>query len=561
MLARRGIPLILIGATVAWNDGVDAQQPTAADSVVRPPVEESAVAQPTAPVVVDGETLFRVRGVAAYPADRRAADIADRIVELASDRSTPVGSLSIRETTMASSVMAAGRPVLHVIDADASLEGVSRQVLAEAYRGRVIEAVHSFRHDREAAVLGRSAGKALAATIALVLALWLWRTAIRRLRALLDRTYRSRVRDLRYRTFEIARGEQLWRAVHRAVGVVAGVLAIVAVYAYLEYVLLLFPWTRELGRDLASLILRPLGTLGKGILEYAPNLVFLIILALLTRYALEIVRLFFRRVGDGSLTIPGFERDWAQPTDRITRLLVIAFALVIAYPYVPGSGSEAFKGITILIGLLFSLGSSSVISNLVAGQSLAFRRAFRVGDLVRIGEHVGSVAQIRLLTTYLRSPKNEQIVIPNAVILNSDLVNFSTFASDAGVILHTTVSIGYEIPWRQVEALLLEAAARTPGLLRQPPPFVLQKALGTSAVEYEINAHCNDPHAMIALYSALRRNILDAFNEYGVQIIVPSYEGDPDRPKVVPRGEWYAPPAAPAALSMESSNSAKAPRA
>jgi small-conductance mechanosensitive channel len=196
-----------------------------------------------------------------------------------------------------------------------------------------------------------------------------------------------------------------------------------------------------------------------------------------------------------------------------------------------------------------------VIGNLMAGQSLAFRRAFRVGDRIKVGEHVGEVTQIRLLTTSLRSPKNEQIVIPNGLILNGDIVNYSTLATDPGVILHTTVGIGYETPWRQVEAMLLEAAARTPGTLQQPEPFVLQKSLGDFAVVYEINVFSDNPRAMPRLYSALHRNILDVFNEYGVQIMTPAYEGDPEQPKVVPREQWFAAPAGPAELTRTDGSS------
>jgi small-conductance mechanosensitive channel len=254
-------------------------------------------------------------------------------------------------------------------------------------------------------------------------------------------------------------------------------------------------------------------------------------------------------VGDGSLTLPGFDADIAQQTDRIVRLLVFASALVIAYPHIPGSGSEAFKGISLLFGVIFSLGSTSVIGNLLAGQTLAFRRTFKVGDRVKIGEHIGDVAQMRLLTTYVRSPKNELIVIPNQLIINGEVVNYSTLAREEGVILHSVVGIGYETPWRQVEAMLLEAAARTPGLLREPPPFVLQKVLGTFAVDYEINAYCDNPQAMFPLYSVLHRNILDLFNEHGVQIMTPAYEGDPAEPKVVPRDQWFAAPAGPALTS------------
>jgi small-conductance mechanosensitive channel len=282
-----------------------------------------------------------------------------------------------------------------------------------------------------------------------------------------------------------------------------------------------------------------------GVLRYIPDLVFLVILALITRYVLKVVRLFFRRVSDGTITLSGFEADWAKPTDRIVRLLVVAFALIVAYPHIPGSGTDAFKGVSILFGLLFSLGSPSVISNMVAGQSLAYRRAFKVGDRVKIGEHIGDVAQIRLLSTYLRTPKNEQIVIPNSNVLNGEIVNYTSLAKAPGLILHSIVSIGYGTPWRQVEAMLLEAAGRTPGLLPEPRPFVLQKTLGTFAVDYVINVYCDNPTAMFPLYSALHRSILDVFNEHNVQIMTPAYEGDPERPKVVPRDQWFAAPAEP----------------
>ena len=222
---------------------------------------------------------------------------------------------------------------------------------------------------------------------------------------------------------------------------------------------------------------------------------------------------------------------------------MLAFAVVVAYPYIPGSGSDAFKGVSLFLGVIFSLGSSSVISNVIAGYTMTYRRAFRIGDRVRINEHLGDVAETRLLVTHLRSPKNEEIVIPNSLILNSSVVNYSSLAREGKLILNTTVGIGYETPWRQVVTMLLQAAERTEGLLKEPAPFVLQKALGDFAVTYEINAYCGDAQAMNQLYTRLYQNILDVFNEYGVQIMTPAYEGDPEQPKIVPKDQWYAAPA------------------
>jgi small-conductance mechanosensitive channel len=530
--------LYLVFGIAAWVAPAQAQE-TASQS----PAPTESAEQPTAPVVLDGVTLFRVRGFSAFPAENRAAGIIDRITALAADRTIPPDSIMVRETQLGSEVFAAGQRLFGVVDADAELEGVPRQVLADTYRSRVAEAIQRFRHDRQGAVLWPDAGRALGAILALALVLWLARRALRLIRVTLGQRYRPRLRDVQVGTVEIVRAEHLWQVLERAISIAAWLAALVAAYITLNYVLLLFPWTRALGNSLSAILLEPLAVIGKGILRYIPDLVFLVILALITRYVLKVIRLFFSRVSSGIITLSAFEADWARPTDRIVRVLVIAFALIVAYPHIPGSGTDAFKGVSILFGLLVSLGSPSVISNMVAGQSLAYRRTFKVGDRIRVGQHIGDVAQMRLLTTYLRTPKNEVVVIPNQLIINTEVVNYSTLAAQGGVILHSTVGIGYVTPWRQVEAMLLEAAARTPGLQTEPRPFVLQKTLGTFAVDYEINAYCDNPQLMFLLYTALHRNILDVFNEHDVQIMTPAYEGDPAEPKVVPRERWYAAPA------------------
>jgi small-conductance mechanosensitive channel len=225
------------------------------------------------------------------------------------------------------------------------------------------------------------------------------------------------------------------------------------------------------------------------------------------------------------------------------RLLAITFSVIVAYPYIPGSGSEAFKGVSLFMGIVFSLGSSSLIGNLIAGYTMTYRRAFRLGDRVKIGDQVGDVERMRVLVTHLRTIKNEEVIVPNSTILGSEVINYSSLARQRGLILHTTVGIGYETPWRQVEAMLLEAASRTAGLRSEPAPFVLQRALGDFCVTYEINVFCDKPGAMEQFYADLHRNILDVFNQYGVQIMTPAYMGDPAQPKVVPEDQWYAAPA------------------
>jgi small-conductance mechanosensitive channel len=496
-----------------------------------------------APVVIDGTVLFHVRGVEGYPATRRAREIAARIEEAAADPAISRESLRVEESPVFSLILVDNKSILSVLDADAKLEGIERQALALAYQVRIGEAIDAWRRDRDPAILKRHALIALGATLLFLLALGGGRRLYRRLRALLEERFRPLVHDVQFRKFELLRGEQLWAVLTGLLRLTWAVVIVVAAYLYLHGVLSLFPWTRGFANRLFAILVDPLQTVFRGVIDAVPNLVFLLVLFFIIRFVLKLLRLFFHRVADGTVVLPEFEAEWAWPTFRLVRLLLVVFALIVAYPYIPGSESGAFKGISIFIGVLFSLGSSSLIGNLIAGYSMTYRRTFKAGDRIRVGEHLGDVEQRRLLVTYLRTPKNEEVVIPNSLILNGEIVNYSALAQQQGLILHTTVGIGYETPWRQVEAMLVEAAARTPGLLREPPPFVLQKGLGDFCVTYEINAYCRDPQAMNRIYSDLHRNILDLFNEYGVQIMTPAYECDPAQPKVVPKEQWYAAPA------------------
>jgi small-conductance mechanosensitive channel len=320
-------------------------------------------------------------------------------------------------------------------------------------------------------------------------------------------------------------------------------LILLLIYVYLNSVLNLFPWTRYIAQSIINYTVEPLLIMARAIIDYLPKLFFLIILILVVRYLLKLNRMFFTALASNRIHFQNFDAEWSWPTYRILRVLVIVFAIVIAYPYIPGSDSAAFKGISIMFGVLFSLGSTSMLSNIIAGYAMIYRRAFKVGDRIKIGDTIGDVEEMRLLVTNLRSLKNENVVIPNSQILNSEVTNYSAMALKEGLILHTTVGIGYEVPWRQVEAMLLMAAERTLGLRADKKPFVLQKSLGDFAVNYELNVYCDEVNQMMPLYSELHRNIQDVFNEYDVQIMTPAYESDTPEPKTVPKAKWFTAPA------------------
>ena len=499
-----------------------------------------------ADVTLDGRVLFSVRGWPAYPAEERARTIRRRIEEIAADPSVVLDSLRTIEMQDRTKVMAGDHLVAGFIDADGAVDGVSRQLLAERAAIKVKEAIAVYRNDRNPRVLLINTLYALGATAVLALVLLTVRRAFRKLDALAARRLRSRIKAFEERSHQILEARQMRHALQGLLKSTYVLALLVLGYIYLHFVFGLYPWTRPLAARLLEIFLDPLQAMGLGLLESLPGIVFVIVVAIVTRYILRLTRLYFESIDRGAVTLARFDREWALPTYKITRLVFIALALVVAYPYIPGSSSEAFKGVSIFLGVVVSLGSSSVIANLMAGYTMIYRRAFKLGDRITVDNLTGDVIERRLMVTHLRTIKNEEIIVPNSTIINSNIINYSTLARSHGLILHTTVGIGYETPWRQVEAMLKLAAERTSGLVKEPAPFVLQKSLGDFAVTYELNAYCDNPHAMAQLYTAMHQNVLDVFNEHGVQIMTPAYEGDPEKPKVVPKDQWYQAPATPA---------------
>lgn len=519
-----------------------AQQPPA-PSGTEMVAAETRVA--VAPVHLDGDVLFTVRGVSALPAPERAARIADSIRQVARQATFDPASLALVDEDTYTVITAGETRLMAVVDADARLEGVGRHELARVLVERIRGAVERYRAVRRPAALVAAGLRALGATAVLVLVLWLLRWGWRRLNRRIARRVEQRLRALGVESLRAGSARRAGGALRSALGAVYTVAVLGLVFSYLHIVLGLFPWTRPVHARLASWLVAPLRTIGDAVVAALPNIVFLLILFLVLRWVIGLIRLFFDAVGRGAITLEGFDPEWAQPTFKIIRVAVVAFGVVVAYPYIPGSSTAAFKGVSIFAGVVLSLGSSSIVSNLIAGFTMTYRRAFRIGDRVRIGNVIGDVEDIRLQVTRIRTPKNEEVVIPNSTILGGEITNYSALASSCGLVLHTNVGIGYEVPWRQVEAMLLMAADRTSDILRSPPPFVLQTSLGDFAVTYELNVYCDRPGEMVHIYTELHRHILDVFNEYGVQIMTPAYEADPVQPKLVASEQWFAAPAAP----------------
>lgn len=495
---------------------------------------------PSAAVVLDGEPLFQVRGFKNLTAQFRADSIAERIKRLAEDPYLNIESIALAGDEFSMDVIAGDTIIVSVLEPDAAAEGVSRSELANRLVDKIRSAMIKYREEHSIRNLLTGLLFAFIATALLAGFIYGLIRLFQKLEHSLDARIRRWLDPTRIRIFEF----MIEGALVAALKLLRLLILAGSLYLYFSLILSFFPWTRTFAESLFGYVANPIKQIGSEIWNELPNLIFLLILFLIVRYFLGVLRFFFAAVEKGELKIAEFYPEWAAPTYKISRILVIIFVVVIAYPYIPGAESRAFQGVSIFLGVLFSLGSTSVIANMVAGVILTYMRGFRVGDVVKIGDTTGKVTAVSLLVTRLRTPKNLEITMPNSLLMNNPVTNYSFAASEGRLIIPVSVTIGYDAPWRQVHGLLLLAAERTAQVLREPAPFVLQSALDDFYVKYELNVYAESCNDIPRLFSDLHQNIQDAFNEYGVQIMSPHYVADPETAKIVSRENWRQPPAA-----------------
>ena len=497
----------------------------------------------TAPVVLGTDTLFHLRAsLRNFDVHHRARILSARIEQFAGNYGIALDRLRVAEGEGVVELLMGDDLLLAVYDIEAEVEGTTRGELMQVRLAALRRGVETYRHERSRSTLVWAAVTSVLATALLLGLLW----GMLRVRAWVARSFAARAERVTEQTRGVVQADWVRIAVRLVVRIAFWGAVVVLVYAWLEFVLTRFVWTRGFAHQLLALTLQPLGMLAQGFVDNLPNLLFLVVLYVITRLFLRFLHAVAVEVQSGRIVLPGFETEWAMPTYRIAAFLTVAFALVVAFPYIPGSSSPAFQGVSIFLGVLFSLGSTSAVANVVAGVIITYMRSYKAGDVVKIQDTAGLVVTRGLLVTRIRTPKNVEVTIPNSAILGGAVTNYSARAKDPGLVLHTSVTIGYDTPWRQVHALLRMAAEKTEGVKADPPPFVLQKSLDDFYVTYELNAYTAEPERMNRIYSALHRNIQDVFNEYGVQIMSPNYEADRAGPTVVPKEKWYAAPADPA---------------
>jgi small-conductance mechanosensitive channel len=516
LVVQDSVPVATIrDSVVADLNGIEIEN---ARDLVAAPGDSSAV------VRLYGRELFAVGPASVVTAEERAGDVTRTIEEIASDvRRRPDEIRVIRDDRIdATVIMCAHRYLLAVWDYEAESLGETANALAETRAQTIRDAIVNYRRATTSASLIRSAIYAGAALLGLIVLL----VALGRIRDRVDRMLRERLED---RTvLKVLSGESI---ISFSTGFGRLLWVVFVIWAWLttlNFVLSLFPWTYGFASRVWELASHPAKTLGSQTLEQVPSLFFLAFIAVVALFVIRGLRFVFEEIGARRIYIRGFYPDWAAPTFNIVRLVVIGFAIVVAIPYIPGSGSSAFKGVSLFVGVLVSLGSGSAMANMISGIIMIYMRPFEIGDRVQIGETVGDVVDRNLLTTRIRTTKNERVTIPNTNILSGQIINFNARRRTKELILHTSLTLGYDIPWRKIHELLIAAARDTNNVLDDPEPFVLQKALHDFYVEYELNAYTAEPREIPRTYSELHQNIQDKFNEAELEILSPHFRAHRD---------------------------------
>lgn len=476
------------------------------------------------PVTLAGEELFVIRArVGSFSAAERAQAVTQRIETFANDGAITIESLRVYNQEGSTSIEAGDRLLFTITEADAKAAGKPRSQLAREYTNKLQAVIQQYRQERSSKSILFGVLYTVLATIALFILLKLLGRVFARILTQRAAVGETRLPALRIQNFEILSAAQVASLVTRLLKWVRLTLALGLLGIYFTLVLSLFPWTKHLGGTIVGHLLETLNGFWTGFLSYLPNLFVIAFIAVATYYILRFTRLLFVRL-EREQTFPWFYPEWAEPTRKLATVLIIALAAVVAFPYLPGSKSPAFQGVSLFLGLLISLGSSSAISNMVAGVILIYTRAFKAGDRIKVGDAIGDVVEKTLLVTQLRTIKNVVITIPNSTVLNSQVINYSALATtQTPLILHTTVTLGYDVPWRKVHETLIGAAFASQHILPNPAPFVLQTSLDDFYVSYELNAYTNQPAIMAKIYSELHQNIQDRCNEVGIEILSPHY--------------------------------------
>jgi len=483
------------------------------------------------PVVFEQDTLLYIySSIGPFTAAERAKNLSARLLEASQNGAFETDSILLEDTPTYTNIKIGNVVLMCVTDQDASTLSQPRNVLASKYATLMQQRLTVKVAETQYNELMNTVGNAIIILLVLLVTLFGVNQVHKRLVRLVNAHKETWLKGFYFRNYQWLSPDKQLIGLFGLLNLVRFFLLLIAVYISLPFVFRLFPSTQFIAKELLDLVISPLKSIFYSFIEFFPNLVTIIIILVITHYLVRLLHFIAKEIEAEKLVLPRFYPDWAKPTYKIVKLLVYAFALVAIWPYVPNSDSRVFQGVSVFLGLLISLGSSTAIANIVAGLVITYMRPFVVGQRVKIGEITGDVIEESLLVTRIRTPKNEVVTVPNSTILQNYSVNYSHAAQSEsqGLILHATVTIGYDIPWRKVHEMLIDAAYKTDGCNVDRAPFVLQTGLDDFYVSYQINLYTNNAAKMPATYSSLYQNIQDVFDKEGIEILSPHYRAQRD---------------------------------
>lgn len=479
---------------------------------------------PGIPVIVEGDTLyylFAKRG--GHTPQQRAEMNAAAITELGKRFNLQPDSVYIESSDIVTDLMYGNKVLSSFTDQDGLWEGCSRDQLAAAKRKVIVDKLKVMKDEHSLWQLGKRVLYFILVIVGqfLLFKLTIW--LFNKLKARIQRLKDTKLKPISIQDYELLDTQKQVNLLVFLASLLRYAVMLLQLILTVPLLFAIFPQTKDLAYKLFSYIWEPIRSIFLGIVEYIPNLFTIFVIWLAVKYLVRLVRYLASEIQSERLKIGGFYADWAMPTFHIVRFLLYAFMIAMIYPYLPGSKSGVFQGISVFVGLIVSLGSSTVIGNIIAGLVITYMRPFKLGDRIKLNDTTGNVIEKTPLVTRIRTPKNEVVTIPNSFIMSSHTVNFSQSARDYGLIIHSEVSIGYDIPWRKTHQLLIEAALNTPGVVDDPRPFVLETSLQDYYPVYQVNAYIKDANQLAQVYSDLHQNIQDRFNEEGIEIMSPHY--------------------------------------
>ena len=479
---------------------------------------------PGVPVVVEGDTLFYLytkRG--GYTPLQRAEMIDAAIMQLGKRFTLHPDSVYIESSDIVTDLMYGNKVIASFTDQDGLWEGRSREQLATDKRKIVVQKLKELKEEHSLWQLGKRILYFVLVLAGQYLLFWLTGWLFRKLKVRIQKLKDTRLKPISIQNYELLDAQRQVSLLIFLSNLLRYVVMLLQLLITVPLLFAIFPQTKGLAYQIFSYIWNPIKNILVGIVDYIPSLFAILIICFAVKYLVRLVHYLSREVEAGRLKFGGFYPDWAMPTYHIIRFLLYAFMIAMIYPYLPGAKSGVFQGISVFIGLIVSLGSSTVIGNVIAGLVITYMRPFKLGDRIQLNDTTGNVIEKTPLVTRIKTPKNEVVTIPNSFIMSSHTVNYSASAREYGLIIHSEVTIGYDAPWRQVHQLLIEAALNTPGVIDDPRPFVLETSLSDWYPVYQINAYIREADKLAQIYSDLHQNIQDRFNEAGVEIMSPHY--------------------------------------